>query len=120
MARKNADLYIRAGSYEPVVWTVTSPTTGLPLDLTGVGYSVAGVVATHSDGTGTVLIELADADVWARTSAGEIFFQPPSSISTLWPSVSAYYQAELTHPSGQKVRFAEGRFSIDSDLNPGA
>ena len=116
--RPNADLYIQAGSYEPVVWTITDPDTGLPLDLTASGYSVAGVVATRSDGTGTVLLELVDAEVWDRTSVGQIFFQPPSDVSTLWPSVSAYYQAELSHPSGQKVRFAQGRFVIDSDLNP--
>ena len=119
MARKNADLYIRAGSYEPIVWVVTDPDTGDPLDLTGVGYSVAGVVASTNDGSGAVLIELADAEVWARTVDGEIFFQPPSALSTTWPSVTAYYQAELTHPSGQAVRFAEGRFVIDADLNPG-
>lgn len=119
MARKNDDLYIRAGSYEPIVWVVTDPVTGLPLDLTGVGYSVKGLVATRDDGSGTKLLDLLDNDVWSRTSAGQIFFQPPSSVSTLWPSVSAYYQAELSHPSGQKVRFAEGRFVIDSELVKG-
>lgn len=118
MARGQGDLFIKAGSYEPQKWTVTDPVTNQPLDLTVSGYVVAGVVASHNDGTGTVLIELADNEVWRRTSAGEIFFEPPSAITTLWPAVSAYYQAELSHPSGQAVRFAEGRFVVDSDLNP--
>jgi len=116
MARGH-DLYIRAGSFDPYAWTVTDPATELPIDLTASGYSVTGVVATANDGTGSVLLELADSEVWARTSSGQIFFQPPSDVSTLWPSVSAYYQAELSHPSGQKVRFAQGRFVVDADLN---
>jgi len=116
MARGH-DLYVKAGSFDPYAWTVTDPVTGLPLDLTASGYLVAGVVATRDDGTGTTLLELADAEVWARTADGQIVFQPPSGVSTLWPSVSAYYQAELSHPSGQRVRFAQGKFVIDADLN---
>jgi len=113
------DIYWKAGSFDPLVWTVTSPTTGLPVDLTASGYSVAGVVATHNDGTGAVLLELVDAEVWRRTADGQLFFQPPSAVSTEWPAVSAYYQAELTHPSGEVVRFDQGRFVIDNDLNQG-
>lgn len=117
MARTH-DLYVKAGSFDPVSWTITDPASGLPLDLTVSGFSVSGTVASHNDGTGVTLLELADADVWRRTSTGQIFFQPPSAMSTLWPAVSAYYQAELTHPSGEDVRFAEGRFIVDSDLTP--
>jgi hypothetical protein len=116
VAQPKADLYIQAGSYEPVVWTITDPDTGLPLDLTAAGYSVAGVVATRTNGTGTVLIDLVDDEVWARTAEGEIFFQPPSAVSSEWPAVAAYYQAYLYHPSGQRVRFAQGRFVVDADL----
>lgn len=115
MARTD-DLYVKAGSFDPKVWVITDPVSGLPLDLTVSGFLVSATVASHNDGTGVTLLELADADVWRRTSTGQIFFQPPSAMSTLWPSVSAYYQAELTHPSGEDVRFAEGRFVIDSDL----
>jgi len=114
--RPNADIYVKAGSYEPIVWAITDPDTGAPLDLTGVGYLVTGVVATRNDGSGTKLLDLLDAEVWARTTEGQIFFQPPSDVSTAWPMVSAYYQAELSHPSGQKVRFAQGRFVIDAEL----
>lgn len=117
MARSD-DLYVKAGSFDPQVWVVTDPASGLPLDLTVSGYAVTGVVASHNDGTGTVLLELVDDEVWRRTSSGQIFFQPPSATSAEWPAVSAYYQAELTHPSGQDVRFAEGRFVIDTDLRP--
>jgi hypothetical protein len=110
------DLYVKAGSFNPVVWQVNDPATGGPMDLTASGFSVAAVVASRNDGSGAVLLELADADVWRRTAEGQIFFQPPSAMSSEWPSVSAYYQAELTHPSGEDVRFAEGRFVIDTDL----
>jgi len=112
------DLYIKAGSFDPVVWDVKDPDTGLPLDLTVSGYAVTGIVASHNDGTGTTLLELVDDEVWRRTSSGQIFFQPPSAVSTEWPAVTAYYQAELTHPSGEVVRFDQGRFTVDSDLNP--
>jgi hypothetical protein len=115
---RSDDLFVKAGSFDPKVWVVTDPATGLPLDLTVSGYAVTGVVASHNDGTGTTLLELEDAEVWRRTSTGQIFFQPPSTVSTTWPAVSAYYQAELTHPSGEVVRFASGRYVIDTDLNP--
>jgi len=112
------DIYWKAGSFDPLVWVVTDPVSGLPLDLTVSGFSASGVVATHNDGTGVTLIDLPDGEVWRRTSTGQIFFQPPSNVSSAWPAVSAYYQAELTHPSGEVVRFDQGRFVIDSDLNP--
>lgn len=118
MARGH-DLYVRSGSFEPERWTVTDPTTGQPLDLTAAGYSVGGVVSTADDGSGAKLLDLLDDEVWARTAEGEIFFQPPSAVSTLWPSVTAYYQAYLYHPSGQRVRFDDGRFIIDTDLIEG-
>jgi len=75
MARPNADLYIQAGSYEPVVWTITDPVTGLPLDLTQAGYSVAGVVATRSDGTGTRAARVGGQRGVDRTSVGKSFSQ---------------------------------------------
>jgi hypothetical protein len=114
---RSDDLYIKAGSFDPMVWLVKNPDTGLPEDLTVSGFSVSGVVASHNDGTGVTLLELEDADVWRRTATGQIFFQPPSAMSTSWPAVSAYYQAELTHPSGEVVRFASGRYVIDTDLS---
>lgn len=111
------DLYIRAGSFEPRRWLVTHPATGQPLDLTVTGYSVSGVVATTNDKVGIKLLDLLDDEVWARTAVGEIFFQPPSAVSSEWPSVAAYYQAYLYHPSGQRVRLPGGdRFIIDNDL----
>lgn len=116
MSRDGA-LFIRAGSFEPRKWVACSPTTNLPLDLTVSGYSVSGVVSTHPDGTGVKLLDLVDDEVWARTSDGEIFFQPPSTVTAEWPAVSAYYQAYLHHPSGQRVRFDDGQFVIDSDLS---
>jgi hypothetical protein len=111
------DLYVRAGSFEPWKWTATDPTSGLPLDLTAPGYSVVGVVSTANDGTGAKLLDLLDDEVWARTADGGIYFQPSSAVSSEWPSVSAYYQAYLYHPSGNRVRLPGGsRFVIDNDL----
>jgi len=111
------DLYVRAGSFEPRRWLATHPATGLPLDLTATGYSVSGTVATTNDSGAIKLLDLVDDEVWARTADGEIFFQPPSAVSSEWPSVTAYYQAYLHHPSGQRVRFDDGRFIIDTDLS---
>ncbi|HTF11530.1 MAG TPA: hypothetical protein VK659_25480 [Asanoa sp.] len=74
------------------------------------------MVSTDPDGTGVKLLDLLDDEVWARTADGGIVFQPPSAVSSEWPSVAAYYQAYLHHPSGQKVRFDDGRFIVDSDL----
>lgn len=119
MARTH-DLFVKAGSFDPVVWSFSDPATGGPLDLTVSGFSAAGVVASRNDGTGAVLFELTDAEVWRRTADGQLFFQPPSAVSTEWPAVSAYYQAELTHPSGEVVRFDQGRFVVDTDLSQGA
>lgn len=115
MAR-NDDLYIRAGSFEPRKWTATD-SSGQVLDLTVSGYTVSGVVNTHNDGTGVKLLDLEDDEVWARTSDGGIFFQPPSAVSAEWPAVQAYFQAYLHHPTGQKVRFGDGRFVVDSDIS---
>jgi hypothetical protein len=111
------DLYIRAGSFEPQRWLATHPVTGRPLDLTATGYSVSGVVSTTNDTDAIKLLDLVDDEVWARTAEGEIFFQPPSAVSAEWPAVAAHYQAYLYHPSGQRVRFDEGRFIIDTDLS---
>lgn len=112
-----ANLYVKAGSFTPVRWRATDPATGLPLDLTVDGYSVSGTVATERDGSGAKLLDLEDEDVWARTADGWIYFQPASAVSAEWPSVTAYYQAYLHHPGGQKVRFDEDRFIVDTDLS---
>ena len=114
-----SDLYVRAGSFDPERWLVADPITKQPVDLTVSGYSVGGTVASTNDGTGTKLLDLLDDEMWARTAQGEIFFQPPSAVSAAWPSVTAYYQAYLYHPSGQKVRLDSGRFIIDTDLTSG-
>jgi hypothetical protein len=114
---RSDDLYIQAGSFKPRQWAATHPDTGAALDLTADGYSVSGVVSTRNDGTGVKLLDLDDDEVWARTADGWIVFQPASVVSAEWPAVSAYYQAYLHHPSGQKVRFGEGRFVVDTDLS---
>jgi hypothetical protein len=116
MPAVHADLFVEAGSYEPIYWMITDPNTGDPLDLTLPGFTVHGVVATRPDGTGIKLLDLPDSSVWSRTSTGRVYFQPPSAISDVWPLVSGYYQAKLSHPSGQEVRFSQGRFIVSYDI----
>lgn len=111
------NLYVKAGSFSPMRWPFTDPATGAPLDLTAPGYSVSGTVRTTNDSAGVLLLELVDDEVWARTADGWVYFQPPSVVSSEWPAVAAWYQAYLHHPSGQKVRFDEDRFIIDTDFS---
>lgn len=108
------NLYVKAGSFSPMRWRATDPATGAPLDLTVSGYSVSGTVRT---GEGVHLLDLVDDEVWARTADGWIVWQPPSAVSSEWPAVAAWYQAYLHHPGGQKVRFDEDRFIIDTDFS---
>ena len=106
-----APLLVEAGSYEPVYWTITDPATGAPVDLTVTGFSVSGSVASLPDGTGTHLLDLPDS-LWVRGADGRLTFAPPSATTAAWPRTAGFYQATLTHPSGQAVRVAEGPFTI--------
>lgn len=115
MPALHADVLVEGGSYEPQYWTFTDPTTGAALDLTAVGYSVAGVVASRSDGTGTKLLDLPDS-MWSRTATGRAYFQPSSATTGAWPRISGFWQAVLSHPSGQQVRFVEGRFTVNPKI----
>ena len=117
MPAVRSDLSIEAGSYETWYWTITDPATGALINLTLAGYLVTGAVKTKVDG-GTQLLALPDATVWRRTVTGRIYFQPNSTLTATWPAMNAYYQAELTHPSGQTVRFTQGRFVVSPEFNP--
>jgi len=109
-------LRVEAGSYEPRYWVFTDPATGVPLDLTQPGYEVTAVVADKSDGTGTVLLDLPDNSVWRRTADGRVYFEPHSATSSTWTFRRGYLQAEMSHPSGETVRFLEVPFSVDPEL----
>lgn len=109
------DLTKEAGSYEPEYWSFTASTTGDPIDLTAPGYSVTGVVSTRSDGNGNTLLTLTDAD-FRRTDTGRVYFEPSSATTAAWTFRYAHYQFELRHPSGQDIRFAEGRLIVEPEL----
>lgn len=117
MPAVHTDVTVEAGSYEPLYWTVTDPITGAPLDLTAAGYTITGVVASRPDGTGTKLLDLPDDTCWSRTADGRAFFEPPSATSAAWPRINGFWQATLTHPSGEDVRFAEGRFTVNPKIS---
>lgn len=108
------DLIIQAGSYEPVYWTFTDPESGSPLNLTA-GYLVSGAVADKSNGHGTVLLLFND-NAFRRTDVGRVYFEPSSAVTASWLFRFGYYQFEIRHPSGQDVRFSEGRFIISPEL----
>ncbi|GEL20845.1 hypothetical protein [Pseudonocardia asaccharolytica] len=116
MPAVRADLIVEAGSYEPQYWVITDPDSGQPLDLTAPGYLVHAVVSSREDGTGDVLLDLPDTSVWRRTADGRIYFEPPSALSAGWGAVRGFYQAELSHPAGETVRFSQGRFIVDPEL----
>lgn len=113
MTAIRASLSVEAGSFEPRYWLVTSPTTGLPIDLTVTGYSVSGVVV---DVNGTVLLELPDDTIFRRTSDGRVYFEPPSVVTAAWPGMWGDYQIKLSHPSGETVRLSQGSFSVDPEF----
>lgn len=112
----HTDVTVEAGSYEPLYWTVTDPITGAPLDLTAAGYTITGVVASRPDGAGIHLLDLDDTTCWHRTPDGRAYFQPPSTLTAAWPRISGFWQATLTHPSGEQVRLIEGRFTVNPEL----
>jgi hypothetical protein len=107
------DITIQAGSYEPRYWEIRDGITNELLDLTG-GYTVSGVVSSRDDGRGTDYLTLTDAD-FRRTDNGRIYYEPSSDTTASWTFRYAHYQFELRHPSGQDVRFAEGRFIVDPE-----
>lgn len=115
MAALQWDITVEQGSYEPQYITITAPGTGTPIDLTATGYTVAGAVATRRDGTGTVLLNLPDSS-WRRTATGRIYFEPSSAVSAGWTFRSGWLQVELSHPSGQTVRVAQGLFSVAPEI----
>lgn len=111
------DITVEAGSYEPSYITITNPDTGAPIDLTQAGYNVSGVVATRDQGDGAVLLTLpSSSPAWRRTATGRIYFEPASAISAAWTFRQGWHHIELTHPSGQTVRVAQGRFVVDPEL----
>lgn len=117
MAATVWDLTVEAGSWNPSYIVLSDPDTNLPLDLTAAGYSARMVVATRSDGTGTVLADLDDGDVFRRTSTGRLYFEPPVAITSAWVWRFGYHQIELTMPDLTKpVRVATGRVRVSPDL----
>ncbi len=110
------DITIYAGSYEPIYWLITNPATGNPIDLTTAGYLVAGVVSMRSDGNGTTLLTLTDAD-FRRTTTGRVYYEPLSSTSAAWVFSCGHYQFKLINPvAGKDFRFGEGRFMVEPEL----
>lgn len=117
MAAVAWDLTVEAGSWNPSYLILTDPGTGLPLDLTVSGYSARMVVATRSDGTGTVLADLADGQVFRRTTTGRLYFEPPVTLTSGWVWRFGYHQIELSPPAGlPTVRVAEGRVRVRPEL----
>lgn len=117
MAAITWDLTIEAGSWEPQYIVLSDPDTGLPLDLTASGYTARMVVATRSDGTGTVLANLTDGQVFRRTSTGRLYFEPPVAVTSAWSWRFGYHQIELTTPTADRpVRIAFGRLRVLAEL----
>lgn len=110
-----APLLIEAGSYEPQYWLFVDPDTGAPVDLTASGFTAALTVNSSQDGDGVDLLTLTDSS-FLRTNNGRVYFQPSSATTSTWTFGSGYYQAELSHPSGETVRFSEGRFVVSPEL----
>lgn len=108
------NLTIQAGSFEPIYWLVSDPTTGTPLDLT-TGFTVSGAVATRPEGDGDTLLTLTDSN-FRRTTTGQVYYEPSSATSAAWTFRYGHYQFELRHPSGQDIRFAEGRFIVSPEI----
>lgn len=105
-------LRIQAGSYDPIYWAISDSVNDDPIDLTAPGYTVKMVV---EDGRGHELLNLTDSAVFRRTANGRAYFEPSSALTTTWPSMWGTYQIELTHPSGETVRIAQGSFSVDDE-----
>lgn len=117
MAAITWDLTIEAGSWEPQYIVLSDPDTNQPLDLTASGYTARMVVATRSDGTGTVLADLDDGEVFRRTDSGRLYFEPPVEITSAWVWRFGYHQIELTMPDLTKpVRVATGRVRVRPEL----
>lgn len=110
------DITVEQGSWEPSYIALTDPTTGAPLDLTAPGYSVRGVVATRRDGLGTLLATFPDGEVLRRTATGRLYFEPPTALTAGWSWRRGYHQVELTHPTGQTVRVAQGQILVNPEL----
>lgn len=106
-----SNLLIQADSYEPHYWQFTDPDTGQPVDLTASGYQAFGSFATTPDDNAQTLLELSDSD-FERTSTGRVYYAPSADESLWWEFRRGYYQFYLTSPTGQPVRFAEGRFFV--------
>lgn len=116
MPALRAPLRVEAGSFDPVFFVVADGATGGQVDLTQPGYEVTAVVSDRPNGKGTVLLELPDSSVWRRTADSRIYFEPASMDSSAWTFRSGFYQAELSHVSGQTVRILEGKFTVDPEL----
>lgn len=110
------EIRVEGGSVTPCYWEVSNPDTSDPLDLSVDGYVANGVVSDRADGTGRILIRLPDA-MFRRESNGRLYFDPPTSTTTLWSRIdSAFYQVELTNAGGSTVRVGEGPFRVSPDL----
>lgn len=117
MAAITWDLTIEAGSWEPQYIVLSDPDTNLPLDLTASGYTARMVVATRSDGAGTVLADLGDEQVFRRTNTGRLYFEPAPEITSGWVWRFGYHQIELTMPTlDLPVRVAAGRVRVSPEL----
>ena len=108
------DITIQAGSFEPLYWLISDPTTGDPIDLTA-GFTVSGTVSSRDDGRGVDYLTLADAD-FRRTTEGRVYFEPDSDTTAAWTFRYGHYQFEIRHPNGQTVRFAEGKMVVDPEV----
>lgn len=108
---------VLAGSWNPQYIVLRDPATEQPLDLTVAGYSARMVVATRSDGTGTVLADLADGVVFRRTAQGRLYFEPLPALTSEWVWRRGYHHIELARPDTTKpVRVAAGRITLSPEL----
>lgn len=106
------DLTIKQGETTTISWPIVD-SSGEPMDLTG--WTARGQVR-KSVSADDVLYEWTPEAANITTASSSVTVSIPADDSSAWDFKAAVYGIEMESASGQVVRVAQGRLSVDPEV----
>ena len=106
-------LRIRRGTTEAIAWPVTSPDSGLPMDLSG--WSGEGQIRAGY-GAATVLFSWPEDAAIECTAGGDVVVHISAAQSSGWTWDRAVYGIEITSPTGDVITLAQGLVLVTPEV----
>lgn len=106
-------LRIRRGATEAIAWSVTSPSTGLPLDLSG--WTGRGQIRAQY-GASEALFRWPEDAAIECTAQGDVVVHVGAAQSSLWDWVRGVYGIEIVSPTGDVISLAQGPVLVTPEV----